>query len=381
MKQILSIVGARPNFMKVAPILRALEDLQADIGSVLIHTGQHFDERMCDSVFRDLGLRQPDVNLEVSGGGHAAQTANVMLKLEPILTKTPPALVLVVGDVNSTLAASLAAAKLNIPIAHVEAGLRSFDRTMPEEINRLCTDAISTLLFTTSRDANENLRREGIPDEKIHFVGNVMIDTLYRLRDAAGASPIVEQLRLSPRQFGLLTLHRPGNVDDPHTLARFVGVVNEICERIPLVFPTHPRTLKQLDLSGHLERLRAVPNLRLLPPLGYLDFVALEMNAAVVLTDSGGVQEETTVLRVPCLTLRENTERPVTVTHGTNRVVGRSPQAILMALEEVLAGPSSRNELPERWDGAASTRIATILRDYLCGGGSTVPHGRYDKCG
>jgi UDP-N-acetylglucosamine 2-epimerase (non-hydrolysing) len=356
--KIVTIVGARPNFMKVAPILAELTQ-RPSVETVLIHTGQHYDEAMSGAFFKDLGLPIPDVNLGVGAEPAAVQVAQIMFRLAPILGRHRPDLVLVVGDVNSTLAAALTAAKMTLPLAHVEAGLRSFDRTMPEEINRILTDAVSDYCFTTERSANVNLAREGVEPRRIHYVGNVMIDTLFRFRAVAVASPILERLGLMPGDFAVLTLHRPSNVDDPDTLRRILQAVARLRADVPVVFPVHPRT------SDRLHRLPDIANDRLglacIDPLSYLDFVQLMANAACVLTDSGGIQEETTALGVPCLTLRSTTERPVTVTHGTNRIVGIDPERIAEAWEQIRRGDWPKGALPELWDGKAGQRIVETL--------------------
>ena len=353
------MVGARPNFMKMAPILRLLD--ARGVAARLVHTGQHYDDDLSRVVFDDLGMRGPDIELRVGSGSHAEQTARVMLRLEPILRQDRPDLVLVVGDVNSTLAAALTAAKLGLPIARVEAGLRSFDRSMPEEINRIVIDALSTLLFTTAREADENLEREGIPRERVFFVGNVMIDTLLRLREAATRSEVLARLGLEPRCYALATLHRPANVDSKHALAELFAALAEIQRWTRVVFAVHPRTRARIREFGLEAELAAMPNLIATPPLGYIEFLALEAQAGVVLTDSGGVQEETTVLGVPCLTLRENTERPVTITQGTNQLVGRDRETIAAAARVAIDGPPPRREIPELWDGRAAERIVEIL--------------------
>jgi UDP-N-acetylglucosamine 2-epimerase (non-hydrolysing) len=337
---ITAVVGARPNFVKIAPILAELRSVPA-VSTTLIHTGQHYDVQMSEAFFANLELPAPDLNLGVRADGAVEQIAEVMRQLANAFGRSRPDLVLVVGDVNSTLAGALAGAKLGIAVAHVEAGLRSFDRTMPEEINRILTDSVSDLLFTTEPSGNENLAREGVPAERVHFVGNVMIDTLFRYRERAAASTILDRLGVQGGGYVALTLHRPSNVDDPEALGRLLDVVARIQAEVPVVFP--------------------MPGLVLADPLPYLDFVQLMANARCVLTDSGGVQEETTALRVPCLTLRTNTERPITVTRGTNRVVGVEAADIYAAWREVVAGRWPAGELPELWDGKAAERIAQIL--------------------
>lgn len=351
--RIVHLVGARPNFMKAAPVLEAL-GRYPQIGTMLVHSGQHYDVEMSGRFFEELGLPQPDLDLGVGSGSHAVQVAQVMIALEPLLQREQPDLLIVVGDINSTLAGALTAAKLNIPVAHVEAGLRSGDRTMPEEINRLLTDQISDLLFTPSRDGDHNLAREGIPGERIHFVGNVMIDTLLRNLPRARALRVRDRNGLAGGRYAVVTLHRPSNVDDADQLAEIYGALDTLACDMPVLFPIHPRTSKNAERFGlHLARARA------LPPMGYLELLGLMSEAAVVLTDSGGVQEETTALGVPCLTLRQNTERPITIEEGTNTLVPvRSRAAILAAAQE--AG-SKRGRIPELWDGRAGERIADAV--------------------
>jgi UDP-N-acetylglucosamine 2-epimerase (non-hydrolysing) len=353
--KILAVVGARPNFMKIAPLLWELRR-RPGIKAYLVHTGQHYDERMSKLFFEELHIPRPDVDLEVGSASHAVQTAEVMKRFEPVLLQERPDVVVVVGDVNSTIACALTAVKLGVPVAHVEAGLRSFDRTMPEEINRVLTDAISDWLFVTERSGVQNLRREGVPDKKIHFVGNVMIDTLLACRDRSERSTVLEDLGVSDGAYAVLTLHRPANVDEPGVFAGLMGAVERLQRELPIVFPVHPRTRKALN--GHAGTM---PRLRLTEPLGYLDFMKLVAHARLVLTDSGGIQEETTVLGVPCLTLRHNTERPVTVEQGTNVVVGMDPRRIIEAALEVLAAPTQAGRVPELWDGRAAARIVDVL--------------------
>ena len=352
--KILAVVGARPNFVKIAPIMAELR-LCSEAETRLVHTGQHYDRNMSDSFFRDLEIPDPDVNLNVGSEGAAVQTAEIMLRLASVVAAQPPDLLLVVGDVNSTLAGALVASKMGIKLAHVEAGLRSFDRTMPEEINRILTDAISDFCFTTEPAANENLLREGVGPERIHHVGNVMIDTLFRCRVRAAASTILERLRLSPRAFAVLTLHRPSNVDDPQTFRRLMTAVASIAADVPVVFAVHPRTRRQLEGAG------PIPGLTLVEPVPYLDFLQLMSQSVCVLTDSGGIQEETTALGVPCLTLRTTTERPITATLGTNRVVGLDPQRIGAAWADIRSGRWPAARLPELWDGKAASRVVKIL--------------------
>ena len=346
--------------MKVAPILAQLRK-RPGVQQVLVHTGQHYDAKMSDVFFRDLGMPDPDVHLGVGSGSHAQQTGRVMMEIEPVLLRERPDVVVVAGDVNSTVAVALVAAKMGLAIAHVEAGLRSGDWTMPEEINRVLTDRLSDLLFTPSRDGDENLRREGIDPSRVHFVGNVMIDSLYAALPRARESRVHERLELSRGGYALATLHRPANVDDPGALARLLSALAEVAAQLPVVFPMHPRTRARVP-AGFEAR-----GLRLIEPLGYLDFLALVAEAKLVMTDSGGIQEETTALGVPCLTLRENTERPVTVEVGTNQLVGTDPARAVAAAREVLAGTSRRGAIPELWDGRAAERVAEVLVRYCRG--------------
>jgi len=349
------VVGARPNFIKMAALVQELRR-RPRFCPRLIHTGQHFSPDMSDSFFEDLELPHPDANLGSGGGSHTQQTAHIMLALEAELTAHRPDLLLVVGDVNSTLAAALVGAKMEIPIAHVEAGLRSFDRRMPEEINRVVTDMLSGYLFVTEPSGVENLRAEGISDGKIHLVGNVMIDTLLRFRAKAAASDILNRLALAPKQYAVATLHRPSNVDEPEKLAGLLSMLAEIGRRVPVVFPVHPRTRQRIS-SGTLEGSRVI----LTAPLSYLDFLRLMSEARLVLTDSGGIQEETTILGVPCLTMRENTERPVTIECGTNKLVGTDPARILPIAMDALETEPERGRIPDLWDGKAAARILDVL--------------------
>ncbi len=358
--KVICVCGARPNFMKIAPLVDALSRAP-DVKTLLVHTGQHYDERMSRLFFGDLGIRQPDVNLEVGSCSHALQTAEVMRRFEPVCVEQRPDWVIVVGDVNSTLAAALVASKLGIKVAHVEAGLRSFDRSMPEETNRVLTDAISDLLFVTELSGVENLRKEGIADSKVHLVGNVMIDTLLQSRARADQSTILSTLGISKKNYAVVTLHRPSNVDDTKMFSSILAALEVIARDMPVIFPVHPRTRKNLETSGLGDRSAKIANLRLIEPLGYLDFLKLMSESAVVLTDSGGIQEETTILGVPCLTLRENTERPITVTQGTNRLTGSSTESILSAYREIRGQRSKPVKAPDLWDGRAADRIVACL--------------------
>jgi UDP-N-acetylglucosamine 2-epimerase (non-hydrolysing) len=348
----LHVVGARPNFMKVAPVMRALAARQG-VRQTLVHTGQHYDQNMSDVFFRELEIPEPDFNLAVGSGTHAQQTGQIMLRFEPVVVGQKPDWVLVYGDVNSTIAAALVCAKLQIPVAHVEAGLRSFDRSMPEELNRLLTDQLADLLFTPSPDGDLNLLREGLPPERIHFVGNVMIDTLVRLLPKAAAT-LPAGL---PEHYALVTLHRPSNVDDLSALKRLFDALTGISAAVPVIFPMHPRTRQKITELG----LTHSENLQLWEPQSYLQFLALQQKATVVITDSGGIQEETTFLRVPCLTLRDTTERPVTVTVGTNVMIGRDMNLLGREVKAVLNGERKNGGIPPLWDGGASERIAQIL--------------------
>ena len=358
---VMNVVGARPNFMKIAPVVEALR--QAGVPQYLVHTGQHYDGKMSRLFFEELGIPVPDVNLEVGSGSQAAQTAEIMRRFEPVLLEAKPDMVVVVGDVNSTMACALVAVKLGIPVAHIEAGLRSLDRSMPEEINRLVTDCISDLLFVSELSGMKNLCNEGVSSDRVHFVGNVMIDTLLRHRAAAERSDIRGRLGLNAEdRYALVTLHRPSNVDDPEKLRGLFRALETLSHDLTVVFPMHPRTRKnavEAGLERELERLTTTA------PLGYLDFLHLMSHAMVVITDSGGIQEETTVLGVPCLTVRENTERPATISEGTNCLVGTNPDAMLRAASQVLHGPRRAGRSPALWDGNAAERIVAILLDVL----------------
>ncbi len=369
--KIICVVGARPNFMKIAPIMAALASAPKPLQARLVHTGQHYDEAMKHQFFNQLGIPHPDMDLGVGSGSHAVQTAEVMRRFEPVLDAEQPQAVLVVGDVNSTIACALVAAKKGVPVIHVEAGLRSYDRTMPEEINRVLTDQISDLLFTTERSAHENLLREGIDGGRIHFVGNVMIDTLLRhVRQATPASqtlaPATDPALFLDNSDGyaVLTLHRPSNVDDPVVLERLLTTLRGISERLPLVFPVHPRTEARIAEMG-LSTLLDTPRIQRLPPQGYLAMLGLMSQARLMLTDSGGIQEETTALGVPCITLRENTERPITAEEGTNTVVGTDPTKILAAFNDIITHGGKAGRVPELWDGRAAQRIVSVLCERL----------------
>jgi UDP-N-acetylglucosamine 2-epimerase (non-hydrolysing) len=363
MLKIINVVGARPNFMKIAPVMEEMRRRNQTLHPLLVHTGQHYDEAMSQAFFEDLQIPRPDINLEVGSASHAEQTARIMIAFEQVIKEHQPDWVVVVGDVNSTMAASIVATKMLVKVAHIEAGLRSFDRTMPEEINRLVTDALADLLLTPSPDGDENLLREGISPAKIRFVGNVMIDTLFRNLERAKSSQILQRFNLQQKNYCAMTLHRPSNVDDKATLAGILKALETVQKRLPIVFPIHPRTRARLNEFGLNSLVERQPNLILTEPLGYLDFLQLYSNSRLVLTDSGGIQEETTALGIPCLTLRQNTERPITVTEGTNRIVGNSPQAIRHEALNALDHPPTSARIPALWDGQAARRIVDAIEE------------------
>jgi len=357
--KILLVAGARPNFMKIAPLMWEIRK-RGNIQSFLVHTGQHYDQQMSQIFFEELGIPQPDVDLGVGSGSHAAQTAEVIRKFEPVVLEYKPDVVVVVGDVNSTLACAITAVKLGIAVAHVEAGLRSFDRTMPEEINRILTDSISRWLFVSEHSGVENLRREGVGDERIFFVGNVMIDTLLACRKRAEKSNVLQTLELEDGNYAVVTLHRPSNVDDAGALGKLLEALEDVGREMPVVFPVHPRSRKALNGRA----VSVSPDLRLIDPLGYLDFVKLMSHSRVVFTDSGGIQEETTVMGIPCLTLRANTERPATVSQGTNLLVGTDRDSIVRVFHETVSRPKA-GRIPERWDGLAAHRVIDVLESTI----------------
>jgi UDP-N-acetylglucosamine 2-epimerase (non-hydrolysing) len=360
LKRILHVVGARPNYMKIAPIVREMAKHTDEFAQTLVHTGQHYDDNMSKLFFDELDMPRPDTNLEVGSGSHAQQTAQVMMGFEPVVTQFKPDWVMVPGDVNSTLACALVAAKLGVKVAHVEGGLRSFDRTMPEEINRLLTDQISDLLLTHSPEARVNLMREGVAEEKIHLVGNTMIDTLVRLMPLAEDRWPALHSRFGFDRFALVTLHRPSNVDDPAGLKEIISALNEVSGDVPVIFPVHPRTRQKIADYG----ISVSETVRVTEPIGYIDFLALQAHAAVVVTDSGGVQEETTFLGVPCLTVRPNTERPITITTGTNQLVKRNREEIVKTIRGALERPRNLAACrPELWDGRAAERIVNLFRE------------------
>ena len=365
MTKIICVCGARPNFMKIAPIMVALKSHE-DFEIVLVHTGQHYDESMSKSFFDELGLPKPDVNLEVGSASHAVQSARIIERFEPVVQYFKPEYVLVVGDVNSTIACGLVAVKLGVRLVHVEAGLRSFDRTMPEEINRVLTDSISDILFCTEQSGVDNLIKEGIANEKIHLVGNVMIDTLLKNLEKAKKSTIIDQLQkqgcVDGDSFAVLTMHRPSNVDDSKTFSRILDALEVIQKDIPILFPIHPRTRGNLVELGLQDRMDSLRNIHLMDPIGYLDFLKLNSCAKIVLTDSGGIQEEATILKVPCITLRENTERPITAEIGSNQIVGTDPEKILAAYRNAISEKWREPQIPPLWDGKAAERIVDILQ-------------------
>ncbi|NLG17314.1 MAG: UDP-N-acetylglucosamine 2-epimerase (non-hydrolyzing) [Fibrobacter sp.] len=372
MKKIILVAGARPNFMKIAPVLRAIDKKKSSLQPVLVHTGQHYDRKMSGAFFDELGIREPEYNLEIGSGSHAVQTANIMIKFEEVCLKEKPDWVVVVGDVNSTIAASLVAKKLNIGLAHIEAGLRSRDRTMPEEINRLTTDAISDLFFTTEPEGTENLISEGHSSERVHFVGHVMIDNLFfqlnRLSESLISDSVRNLQQVLPEKYVCMTMHRPSNVDDPEILRQLMQAVQNISRNVPVIFPCHPRTRKNLsafninsETLSPDEQKEITNGLVMLDPLGYNDFLSLWKNSSVVLTDSGGLQEETTALKIPCVTMRENTERPVTASIGSNVVAGINPEKIIGYVNDALGKRWKHCRIPDLWDGKASERIVDIL--------------------
>ena len=358
--KILNVIGARPNMMKIAPIVEAMDAVDS-IEQTLLHTGQHYDAKMSQIFFDELGIPKPDIYLGIGSASHAEQTARIMVEFEKILLADRPDVVLVIGDVNSTLACAVTAAKLTVPVVHVEAGLRSYDRTMPEEINRIVTDALSDLLLTPSPDANENLRREGVPESKIAFVGNVMIDTLNKHQTLAKEQKRPQQLGLKAGGYALITLHRPSNVDHRSTFSGIIDALVDIANDLPIVFPLHPRTKKRIEEFGLSKKIATAQNIILIEPQGYLPFLDLMMHAQLALTDSGGIQEETTILGVPCLTMRPNTERPITIDQGTNILVGADPNRIRSETSKIIHGHVKPQQIPELWDGHAAPRIVDVI--------------------
>ncbi len=365
MKKIISVVGARPNFMKVAPLYKEFKKYNEQIKHLIIHTGQHYDEKMSKIFFDDLELPKPDIYLGVGSGSHSVQTAKIMIEFEKILQDEKPDLVIVVGDVNSTMACSIVASKMLVPLVHVEAGLRSFDNTMPEEINRKVTDVLSDLLFITEKSGLENLDNEGIKKEKIHFVGNVMIDSLIQYREKSKSSKLIEELGLTKKEYILVTLHRPSNVDQAENLEKILTIFEGFTSKIPIVFPIHPRTQKNIATFGLKERFDSLTNIKIIDPVGYLDFINLMDCAKLILTDSGGIQEETSYLGIPCITMRDNTERPITVEVGSNYLIGLNVEEVIKTGNDILSGKMKSHRVPDLWDGKAAERIVKILIDYL----------------
>lgn len=360
-KKVILIAGARPNFMKVAPVLKEMKKYPDRFTPYLVHTGQHYDQNMSRVFFRDLGLPEPDVHLGVGSASHAVQTARIMTGFEEVIRENKADLIIVVGDVNSTLACALVGAKLHIPVAHIEAGLRSYDRNMPEEINRMLTDQVSDYLFTTCKDAENNLAKEGIEKDKIFFVGNIMIESLIRIRDELGKSDILDRLSLRTGKYVLLTLHRPSNVDDKEKLSGILEALQKMQKEIQIIFPAHPRTVKRITQFGFDQYFSSNHRFTLMDPVNYIDFLRLQKDAALVLTDSGGIQEETTFFKVPCLTLRSNTERPITVTQGTNQIIGSDPSTIVKKSLEILNSNKKSGTIPKFWDDRVSQRIVEVL--------------------
>ncbi len=360
-KKIMIVAGARPNFMKIAPLMMAFDCFKKDLEIILVHTGQHYDFQMSQVFFQDLGIPEPDIFLEVGSASHAEQTAKIMTAFEPVMVKHKPDVVVVVGDVNSTVGCALVASKLNCRVVHVEAGLRSFDRTMPEEINRMVTDCLADFLYVSEESGLQNLKKEGIPPSKIVFCGNVMIDTLIANRHVIARSAILQKLNLEPQSYAVVTLHRPSNVDSPEAMDEIYTILKSLNTKITLVYPVHPRTKVMMGNHGLLKKFEDLPKLLMVEPMGYCNFICLVKNSRFVLTDSGGIQEETTFLRIPCLTMRDNTERPSTIRIGTNQLVGRDQKSILKAVEQILKGKIKRGRIPPLWDGRAAQRIARHL--------------------
>ncbi len=360
-RKLLCIVGTRPNFVKSAPLIRELKKNQDAFETKLVHTGQHYDVNLSEWLFNDLGMQPPDISLGVGSGSHTQQTAKIMLGLEEAITNEKADLVVVFGDVNSTLAAAVVAAKMGVKLAHVESGLRSFDRAMPEEINRVVTDHLSDYLFVTEESGMHNLKREGIAPEKVFFTGNIMIDSLLSTMTVVKKSDVLKKLGLQSREYALMTLHRPSNVDDSGTLAEILGTIAQVSKRIPVVFPCHPRTKNNISRFG-FDQLLAESQIVVTEPLGYVDFCRLTYESKFVLTDSGGIQEETTFLQIPCITMRENTERPITVTVGSNLMTGNNRAEILNVVNDILAGNPKKGTIPELWDGHTAERIVAILK-------------------
>jgi UDP-N-acetylglucosamine 2-epimerase (non-hydrolysing) len=365
LKKVISVVGARPNFMKVAPIYREFLKYKESITHLIVHTGQHYDEKMSKIFFDDLELPKPDIYLGVGSASHSVQTAKIMVEFEKIILDQKPDMVIVVGDVNSTIACSIVASKLLVPLVHVEAGLRSFDNTMPEEINRKVTDVLSDLLFITEKSGIANLKNEGINSNKVHLVGNVMIDSLIRYREKSKQSSLLKELGITEKHFILVTLHRPSNVDQKENLEKILSIFEGFNSNLPIVFPMHPRTQKNISVLGLKERFNNLKNVKIVDPVGYLDFINLMGNAKLILTDSGGIQEETTYLGIPCITMRDNTERPITVEVGSNYLIGLNVEEVIKTGNMILSGNIKNHRVPDLWDGKAAERIVKILVDYL----------------
>ncbi len=362
-KKIIIVAGARPNFVKIAPLIREFNRYKGDFETILVHTGQHYDFRMSELFFQNLKIPKPDVYLNVGSASHAVQTAKIMVVFEQVILRGKPDLIIVVGDVNSTAACSLVAAKLNVKVAHVEAGLRSFDRTMPEEINRIVTDSLSDFLFVSEKSGVKNLKREGIISRNIYFVGNIMIDALLSNMSLINKSDILKKLNLTRKKYCVITLHRPSNVDSIESISEICDIIKTISQQIPIVYPVHPRTRKMITEHGFIKEFEDLNNLLMIEPVGYIDFIKLLKESKFVLTDSGGIQEETTVLKIPCLTMRNNTERPVTITEGTNYLVSRNKGKIMKYIDSIIKGKSKKGKIPELWDGETALRIVNILKN------------------
>ncbi len=362
-KKIIIVAGARPNFVKIAPLIREFNRYKGNFETILVHTGQHYDFRMSELFFQNLKIPKPDIYLNVGSASHAVQTAKIMVAFEQVILRGKPDLIIVVGDVNSTAACSLVAAKLNIKVAHVEAGLRSFDRTMPEEINRIATDSLSDFLFVSEKSGARNLKREGIISRNIYFVGNIMIDALLSNMSLINKSDILKRLNLTRKKYCVITLHRPSNVDSIESISEIYDIIKAISQQIPIVYPVHPRTRKMITEHGFIKEFEDLNYLLMIEPVGYIDFIKLLKESKFVLTDSGGIQEETTVLKIPCLTMRNNTERPVTITEGTNYLVGRNKGKIMKYIDSIIKGKSKKGKIPELWDGKTALRIVNILKN------------------
>jgi UDP-N-acetylglucosamine 2-epimerase (non-hydrolysing) len=362
MKKIILVAGARPNFVKIAPLVKEFKKNRKYFNVLLVHTGQHYDFEMSEIFFQHLDIPEPDVHLNIGSDTHAKQTAKIMMAFEDILIKERPDRVIVVGDVNSTLACSLVASKLCVKVAHVESGLRSFDRSMPEEINRLVTDSISDYLFVSEESGLKNLRKENIPSEKVFFVGNIMIDTLLSNRNKISDSNILQRLSIRPESYAVLTMHRPSNVDSRESLAKIYDILKDISGKIEIIYPIHPRTRKMMEKHGFMSKFESLKGFIIIDSLGYIDFIKLVEKSKFVLTDSGGIQEETTILKIPCLTMRDNTERPVTLTKGTNHLVGSEKRKIVELVEAVLKGKIKQGNVPKFWDGKTAERIVNVLK-------------------